>query len=49
MPHMSPIWWLNMMLFYMILMLMVNSLIYSIFGKKMLKKKKTKFTMNWKW
>nr|AIS38193.1 ATP synthase F0 subunit 8 [Brasilocerus sp. 2 DTA-2012] len=50
MPHMSPLWWLNLLILFTLMFLATNSTIYSMFltknkpFNKMEKEKKA-----WKW
>nr|AJT35527.1 ATP synthase F0 subunit 8 [Phrixothrix hirtus] len=50
MPHMSPILWLNLLILFSIILILMNSTIYSMMKKKEIKsfylKKKS---LIWKW
>nr|QWC53822.1 ATP synthase F0 subunit 8 [Concaveplana rufolineata] len=50
MPQMSPMWWMSLMILFIFMMLMFNSMIYFIFSSKM----NIKLTLEnkqliWKW
>nr|YP_010507236.1 ATP synthase F0 subunit 8 [Episcapha fortunii]UXF64387.1 ATP synthase F0 subunit 8 [Episcapha fortunii] len=51
MPQMSPLSWLTLFIYFIMIFFMVNSLNYFSFMYpiSMLKKKETFFQFNWKW
>nr|YP_010996495.1 ATP synthase F0 subunit 8 [Sophonia microstaina]WPC85237.1 ATP synthase F0 subunit 8 [Sophonia microstaina] len=50
MPQMSPMWWLLLMIYFIFVMTLFNSMVYFIFYKKNHKEiSSKKFMLNWKW
>nr|QSL98475.1 ATP synthase F0 subunit 8 [Mileewa alara] len=50
MPQMSPIWWTSLMIYFIIMLMLINSMIYFNLIKIKLKKKMiTTKKNNWKW
>nr|YP_010835927.1 ATP synthase F0 subunit 8 [Cunedda sp. 1 SJ-2023a]WGC89446.1 ATP synthase F0 subunit 8 [Cunedda sp. 1 SJ-2023a] len=50
MPQMSPLWWLNMMLIFILCVMIMNSLIYFNYMKMSVSFFKKKLLIyNWKW
>nr|YP_010996508.1 ATP synthase F0 subunit 8 [Concaveplana hamulusa]WPC85250.1 ATP synthase F0 subunit 8 [Concaveplana hamulusa] len=50
MPQMSPMWWMSLMILFIFMMLMFNSMIYFIFSSKMdIKLSLENKQLTWKW